>query len=120
MKKKYSISFFAVMFTLVILLSIAYQMGYQKTIAEERGKKVNKEQNVESLAAEGKVKKSESYYLKELNGFVVVYLSDQKTIYEYTTIPVDNLPEEVALEISNGMKIDTSESLYSFLEGYSS
>ena len=120
MKKQYSISFFAIMIAFALLLSAAYHTGYQKTLAEGNEKRQKQDEKEESLAAKGTAKKAESYYLKELNGFVAVYLKDQKTIYEYTTIRVDNLPENVALQMKVGMVIDTTESLYSFLEGYSS
>ena len=61
-----------------------------------------------------------AYYLKELNGYVVVYLSDKKTVYEYTDISLEDLPENLQKEIQNGKYIETSESLYGFLENYSS
>ena len=120
MKKQYSISFFAVMLAFALLLSAAYHIEYQKTLAEGTEQREKQNEKEDALAAKGAAKKAESYYLKELNGFVTVYLRDQKTIYEYTTIRVDNLPENVALQMKVGMVIDTTESLYSFLEGYSS
>lgn len=120
MKKQYSISFFATMITFALLLSIAYYSDYERIHAEQQKGKAKTEETKNSMPTEGDVKKSEVYYLKELNGFVVVYLSDQKTIFEYTSISVDNLPERVANQIKEGLPVETEESLYSFLEGYSS
>lgn len=119
MKKKYSISFFAAWVVIALMLSFAYRSGYERVLSEtkEEQSKVKEEY---SMATEGNASKAEIYYLKNLNGFVAVYLSDQKTVYEYTSIPVDNLPDAVAADISNGMTIESEESLYSFLEGYSS
>lgn len=117
MKKQYSISFFAVSIMCVLLLSFAYRMDYENMKLEAKDK-VTKEEH--SLETEGNASKAEVYYLKELNGFVAVYLNDKKTVYEYTTIPLENLPQEVAKEIEKGMPIASEESLYSFLEGYSS
>ena len=41
----------------------------------------------------------EVYYLKNRNGYVIVYLDDQTSIYEYTNIRVEELPEELQNEI---------------------
>ena len=37
--------------------------------------------------------------LAELHGYVVVYLSDQSTIYEFTDIPFEELPKEVQTNV---------------------
>ena len=37
-------------------------------------------------AVKGEAEKNEGYYLAELHGYVVVYLSDQSTIYEFTDL----------------------------------
>lgn len=120
MKKQYSISFFAIMITFALLLSIAYDSGYESIHVKQQKERGKTEENKASMPTEGDAKKSEVYYLKELNGFVAVYLSDQKSIFEYTSIPVDDLPESVASQIKAGLPVETTESLYSFLEGYSS
>ena len=44
----------------------------------------------------------------------------KKTVYEYTDISLEDLPENLQKEIQNGKYIETSESLYGFLENYSS
>ena len=59
------------------------------------------------------------YLLRELNGFVVVYLADGNTIYELTEIPLSDLPEELQQQILEG-KILSTEDEYGFLENYSS
>ena len=59
-------------------------------------------------------------FLIEEGGFLVVYASDRKTVYEYTDISLEGLPENLQKEIQNGKYIETSESLYGFLENYSS
>ena len=77
------------------------------------------------ITAEGEastedVRENEGYYLCEMQGFVVVYLSDRQTIYEMTEIPLSDLPEEVQQEIAAGKYIATRDELYGFLENYSS
>lgn len=60
------------------------------------------------------------FYLKAEENFVVVYYSDLSTVYMYTDIVMDNLPKETQDEINEGKKINSLESLYSFLESYTS
>ena len=60
------------------------------------------------------------FYLSSLSGFVVVYYSDLKTIYEYTEISCETLTPEVQLMIKNGFYVKDAKELYSILEGYTS
>ena len=104
MKNKYGIGFLLFLILVVFGITCAYQLSLNK------GKR--------EIQAE--INKDDCYYLKELNGYVVVYLSDKKTVYEYTDISLEGLPENLQKEIQNGKYIETSESLYGFLENYSS
>ena len=58
--------------------------------------------------------------LMEVNGYVAVFCSDKKTAYEYTSIQVKDLPYDLQNEIKNGKYVKDTESLYSFLENYTS
>lgn len=60
------------------------------------------------------------YCLYIENGYVTVYYSDRKTVFSYTDIAAENLPESVRRELYSGMKIESQGSLYDFLETYSS
>ncbi|OYP01270.1 hypothetical protein CG709_11305, partial [Lachnotalea glycerini] len=60
------------------------------------------------------------YYLKDENGYVTVYYIDKSTIYEYTNIAVDSLPEDLQEELVTGKYMSTMNELYNFLENYSS
>ena len=124
MKNKYGIGFFVVMIIAFVFgITCAYQLSLNKgkrEIQAEINAKEQKEMNNTSVAADGQALKDDCYYLKELNGYVVVYLSDKKTVYEYTDISLEDLPENLQKEIQNGKYIETSESLYGFLENYSS
>ena len=60
------------------------------------------------------------YIAKSFNGMVVILNGDGKTVYEYTEINIGALPEDLRNEILDGMKLETEEELYSFLENYSS
>lgn len=66
------------------------------------------------------VPKEEVYYLKVENNKIVVYQSDMETIYLYTEIELDDLPDDLQQEIINVKCINNLESLYDFLESHSS
>lgn len=60
------------------------------------------------------------YYLIEEFGYVNIYLADRRTVYEYTNITMDMLPEALQSEISEGKGLSSERELYDFLENYSS
>lgn len=61
-----------------------------------------------------------AYVLVEEYGFVNIYLADRETVYEYTDIPIDSLPEDLQNEICTGKGLKGEQDLYDFLENYSS
>lgn len=115
MRKKYSIGLVCVIILLLLLMSLGYRKQYeyveeQVRIAEEK----------ETVSVQGDVEKEQIFYLKALNGYVVVYREDGETIFEYTDIKVSELPEKLQQEIEAGKQITGLEKLYGFLENYSS
>lgn len=126
MKNKYGIGFFAVSILSIFILTCAYQLSRKYTLeqAEEKTRLMQEEQTIqekeESIAAEGTALKEDCYYLMEVNGYVVVYLSDKKTPYEYTDIRYDELPDSLRDEIRNGKYLEGEKELYGFLENYTS
>lgn len=125
--KKYSIGLFALFLGCVALIGAAYQFSFEYSKNQAKEEARLKQEIVQAareeeaaIAAEGDVSKEEVFYLKDLNGFIAVYKSDKKTIYEYTNIVVEDLPEDVRQEILDGKEIRTVEKLYGFLENYSS
>lgn len=66
------------------------------------------------------VQPGSSFYLGVLNHEVVVFLEDMETIYISTGIPLNSLPIELQMEIIGLKPIENEESLYGFLENYSS
>ena len=60
------------------------------------------------------------YYMMVLEGYVTVYYSDKKTVFEYTDIELKNLPEEDQNKLVEGYFVEDQEELYSILEGYTS
>lgn len=109
MRTKYSIGIFILAFILIYLsLSIA-----------DTGSFENKEHNT-TLSTDEQVFDSSGYYLQEVNGYVVVYLNDRKTVYDYTNILYSELPYILQEEIKNGKYIKNVDELYGFLENYTS
>lgn len=60
------------------------------------------------------------YYVVVLDGYVTVYYSDKKTVYEYTDIDIKNLPEADQNKLVDGYYVKDQEELYGILEGYTS
>lgn len=125
MKSRYIIGFFAAFLVLGMLLAAGYRLTYEHVMDRQEAQARDEVSGTESIAAEGeKVKnpdaEEEGFYLCELQGFVAVYLNDKTTIYEFTEIPVTDLPEEVQQEVAEGKYISTIKELYAFLENYSS
>ncbi len=60
------------------------------------------------------------FYVAVRNGYVVVYNSDLKSVFEYTSIEAKNLPEEDRIALSMGIYVNNEEELYALLESYSS
>lgn len=60
------------------------------------------------------------FYLLEENGCITVYYIDKRTVFEYTNILVDTLPSELKEQIKCGKYVRDEDSLYSFLETYTS
>lgn len=119
MKKRYSIGFFAAFFLIISLLAIGYQLSYQYRMDKQEAKSA-KEENTQFISTKGETTKNEGYYLKELHGYVAVYLSDGETLYELTEISCSSLPKEVQEAVRIGKYVETTRELYGFLENYSS
>lgn len=60
------------------------------------------------------------YYLALKDYCVVVYLGDKETVYQVTDIDSRMLPNDIAIQLSDGMFLDTDYDLFNFLETYSS
>ena len=109
MNKKYGIGFLVGFIILIALFILAYRISYNRAL-----EKHNTEQ--EKAVAETEL----CYYLKSVDGYVTVFKSDKKTVYEYTTIRVDELPEDIQEKLVDGIKLTSLGQVYGFLENYSS
>lgn len=109
MRKKYSIGFLILTITFVCLLIFVYRLSYNRAIL-----------NMEKELSKKAVDLEECYYIKETDGYITVYMADEKTVFEYTTILIRDLPEDIREEVEKGKKVDTMGQVYGFLENYSS
>lgn len=62
----------------------------------------------------------QGYYLFDKGNEVAVYLADKKTLFFETGIEMNHLPVELQAQITSGKYFEEEESLYSFLESYTS
>ena len=109
MRKRSSIGFLILIIVIVLVFIFVYKVSYQKALSDN-----------EKETQEKTVDLEECFYIKSTDGYVTVYLADQETIYEYTSIPVSELPEDVQEELKNGKKESNIGQVYGFLENYSS
>lgn len=124
MKSRYIIGFFAAFIIAGLVLTAGYQFTYNRVMERRTSQAQEEVHGAQSIATEGDAVKQDeeekSFYLRELHGFVAVYSDDGRTVYEFTEIPVTDLPEEVRQEIAEGKYISSEKELYAFLENYSS
>lgn len=62
----------------------------------------------------------DGFFAKSFNGSVVILNGDEKTVYEYTQISLEMLPEDLREQVLEGYYMENEGELYSFLENYSS
>lgn len=60
------------------------------------------------------------YFLKSQNNYIVVYYGDQKTVFDYTSVSVENLSQYEQLQLEAGIFVKDLDELYAVLENYSS
>lgn len=60
------------------------------------------------------------FYMVIQNGYITVFHSDKKTVFEYTNIEAKDLPQEEIDKLYDGIYVKDEQELYTILEGYSS
>ena len=79
--KKYMIGFFSVLFLITGCLIAGYQVSYNNLLEKEKAIELTKNEKNDSIqtrrsSAKGESVSDDAYYLKELHGYVAVYLQD--------------------------------------------
>ena len=105
METRYHIGLLTGTLLILAILSYAYyaDYNYRKEIA--RTEQTEQQETEQTVSTQGGAHKEGVYYLKNRNGYVIVYLDDQTSIYEYTNIRVEELPEELQNEIREGRAV---------------
>ena len=97
MKKRLSIGFFTAALAAFIALAAAYHFTYERAVERAREEvalsvrdeeETETEQSGQAVTTEGHAFKEDAYYLMEVNGYVVVFLSDKRTAYELSLIHI--------------------------------
>ncbi len=60
------------------------------------------------------------YFLKAQNGYIVAYYGDQKTVFDYTGVAIENLSDYEKDRLVEGIFVKDLDELYALLENYSS
>ena len=104
------------------LMSLGERIAAQEREQEERTPQEQPERAEASATPDSVVNDtgSHEYYLVEEDGRVTIYRIEGRTLFEYTGITVDSLPEELQGEIAHGKRVSGEKELYDFLENYSS
>lgn len=114
MKAKFRIGLFLL---LIVIMYLVYSSFNKIIVNPENNHAVTEE---DSVLTDSNTLSNDCYFLYDKNGYVVVYHSDKKTLYEYTDILVSELPVNLRTELRNGKYIENLDELYGFLENYSS
>lgn len=128
MKKVNSIRIF---FILTVLLIIGcYQIINLKNTKEEPEIRTTEQISAEEKEPESETEAYEAvpvsrtldykFIIVEESDYLTVYYADQVTVYEYTDIQYSNLPDDLRQKIRKGYCIRDEETLFGFLENYSS
>lgn len=120
MKRKYSVGYFIFMAILVGGLSFIYAYTGNKENEINLYAEADEIEEEDSINSNSNVILSEGYILRQRGDYVVVYLYDNETLFEETSILMSSLDEELQREIEEGKYIETTKELYGFLENYSS
>ena len=109
MQRKKSIGILLFFIFLVFVFVFIYRISYYIALTDLEEEKM---EQFESL--------NDFYWIKEEDGYVVVYYADEETMFDYTTIPIKSLPLSVQMEIDEGKRVSSLSQVYGFLENYSS
>ena len=94
METRYHIGLLTGTLLILAILSYAYyaDYNYRKEIA--RTEQTEQQETEQTVSTQGGAHKEGVYYLKNRNGYVIFNLDNQTSIYEYTNIRVEGLPEK--------------------------
>lgn len=124
MKKTNSIRIFFIVTILLLLCFLVYLLYMPKETPKEQQPSIPETEQLleteEILAETSNIPSDALFILKDCDGYLAVYLIAQDTVYMYTDITMDSLPQSLQEEIAAGKTFSDTEELFRFLESYSS
>lgn len=118
MKRQMSVSIFLAI--LLIVLSWLYIKYSNETEQKENVIHTENEISKEESITISQEYISYPFYIKELDGRLVVYESKNHKIFMETSIEIMTLPKELCEKLESGIYFQSEAELYNFLESYSS
>jgi uncharacterized membrane protein len=126
-KHKYSICVFFVLFVICIVITVFSTADQKKqNQSESAGPQTVEEENAvqeaedEEIVPSSRTEEGYRYIILESDGHLLVYYSDNMTVFFDSGILSKHLPEALQTELETGIRFADEESLYEFLENYSS
>ena len=122
MKQKYSICIFIsliLIFVVIILFTTADKTKNNTTEQSKMQETESQESNEEAVYS-SKTEESYQYIIFDVDGHLLVYYADNCTVFFDTGIQTKNLSEDMKSALEKGIRFQTEEELYEFLENYSS
>jgi uncharacterized membrane protein len=126
-KHKYSICVFFVLFVICIVITVFSTADQKKqNQSESAGPQTVEEENSvqeavdEEIVPSSRTEEGYRYIILESDGHLLVYYSDNMTVFFDSGILSKHLPEALQTELEMGIRFADEESLYEFLENYSS
>lgn len=122
MKRKYSICIFVAVLLVVSGLLVWFGTADRGGSDEEQTKTQEEwqESTEENAIYSGKTQESYAYIIFDVDGHLLVYYSDNTTVFFDTGILSHSLSEEMRKQLTYGIRFADEDELYEFLENYSS
>ena len=118
MKRQMSVSIFLAI--LLIALTWLYIKFSNETVPKENKIQTENELIKDEAITISQEHISSLYYIKEIDGRLVVYESKNHVLFMETSIEKSTLPMEIQDKLDLGIYFQTEAQLYDFLESYSS
>ena len=122
MKRKYSICIFVAALLVVSGLLVWFGTTDRSGSNEEQTKTQEEwqESTEENAIYSGKTQESYAYIIFDVDGHLLVFYSDNTTVFFDTGILSHSLSEEMRKQLTYGIRFADEDELYEFLENYSS
>ena len=119
MKRQISISIFFALFLILLVLMYIKFYNENRLPDPKMSTELDVEEKEDSIAISQEYE-AFAFYLKDEQGNVVVYTTENHAFYMETGILTYTLPAEIQQKLFTGIFFKTEAELYDFLESYSS